>query len=62
MMNKRNEANLRTGNVIQDDWEQQIVDTFEQGLMYPMKVNYRNEDFLDKIWEMSLSTSCRRCR
>ena len=30
-MNKRNEANLRTGNVIQDDWEQQIVDTFEQG-------------------------------
>ena len=55
MMNKRNEANLRTGNVIQDDWEQQIVDTFEQGLMYPMKVNYRNEDFLDKIWEMSLN-------
>mgnify|MGYP003109144664 FL=1 len=61
MMNKRNEANLRTGNVIQDDWEQQIVDVFEERARL-MKINrlqdyhnYRDEDFLDKIWEMSLN-------
>lgn len=64
-MNKRNEANLRTGNVIQDDWEQQIVDTFEQGqILYDAldvdalgvnEILYRDEDFLDKIWEMSLN-------
>lgn len=52
MMNKRNEANLRTGNVIQDDWEQQIVDAFET--RNPI-VEYRDENFLDKIWEMSLN-------
>ena len=61
MMNKRNEANLRTGNVIQDDWEQQIVDVYEEKARL-MQINrldnstgYRDENFLDKIWEMSLN-------
>ena len=61
MMNKRNEANLRTGIVLQDDWEQQIVDVFEERARL-MKINrlqdyhnYRDENFLDKIWEMSLN-------
>jgi len=61
MMNKRNKENLTTGIVLQDDWEQQIVDVFEERARL-MKINrlqdyhnYRNEDFLDKIWEMSLN-------
>ena len=60
-MNKRNKENLTTGIVLQDDWEQQIVDVFEERARL-MKINrlqdyhnYRNEDFLDKIWEMSLN-------
>ena len=51
MMNKRNKMSERTGIVLQDDWEQQIVDTFET--RNPI-LEYRDEDFLDKIWEMSL--------
>lgn len=52
MMNKRNKENLTTGIVLQDDWEQQIVDTFET--RNPI-VEYRDKNFLDKIWEMSLN-------
>ena len=61
MMNKRNKMTERTGIVLQDDWEQQIVDVFEERARL-MKINrlqdyhnYRNENFLDKIWEMSLN-------
>jgi len=60
MMNNRNEMSARTGIVLQDDWEQQIVDAFEERARL-MKINrlqdyhnYRDDNFLDKIWEMSL--------
>ena len=70
MMNNRNEMTARTGIVLQDDWEQQIVDTFEERARL-MKINrledyhsYRSEIFLDKIWEMSLhaARSASGCR
>jgi hypothetical protein len=58
MMNERNEMTVRTGIVLQDDWEQQIVDAFNHQMVdeknWKSHVPYRNKNFLDKIWEMSL--------
>ena len=55
MMNVRNKESSRTGVVMIDDWEQQIIDAYEQQpVITHDQVFYRNENFLDKIWEMSL--------
>ena len=67
MMNARNKENSRTGVVMIGDWEQQIVDIFEDskyvanqlnkkelGSEVPYHIPYRNENFLNKIWEMSV--------